>query len=205
MPVQERILLHDILPRRHNFHGLPAVVATILCPIADQMTFHGFFECGGEERGILLPDRWPAKVKSESICADTTCLTDLLATCADIVGTKLPVTAGEDSVSMLPNLLGTAKKSQREATIHHSIDGTFAIRQDQWKLITAPHSGGWTSPRQKEQELWKDLPKVQLYDLETDPAETTNVQDQHPEVVERLKELIQNYKKNKRSTPVPVT
>ncbi|VGO12325.1 Arylsulfatase [Pontiella desulfatans] len=145
--------------------------------------------------------RWPAKVKAGSVCADTTCLTDLMATCAEIAGTKLPTNAGEDSTSMLPNLLGTAKKPVREATVHHSIDGTFAIRQGKWKFIAAPHSGGWSSPRQKEKELWKDLPNVQLYNLEVDPGETTNLQDQHPEVVERLKVLIKKYKSEGRSTP----
>ena len=124
-----------------------------------------------------------------------------MATCADITGAKLPTGAGEDSVSMLPNLMGTTAKPLREATIHHSIDGTFAIRQGKWKFIAAPHSGGWSSPRQKEKELWQDLPKVQLYDLETDPGETTNVQDQHPEVVERLRGLIKKYKSDGRSTP----
>jgi arylsulfatase A len=146
--------------------------------------------------------RWPAQVKAGSVCADTTCLTDMLATCADIVGVKLPADAGEDSVSMLPNLTGAAAKPLREATVHHSINGTFAIRQGKWKLIDAPHSGGWSSPRPgKDQELYKDLPLIQLYDMEADPGETTNVQDQHPETVERLKALLEKYKTEERSTP----
>ncbi|VGO18683.1 sulfatase family protein [Pontiella sulfatireligans] len=144
--------------------------------------------------------RWPAKVKAGTVCTDTTCLTDMLATCAEIVGAKLPADAGEDSVSMLPNLLGTATGSLREATVHHSVNGTFAIRQGKWKLIDAPHSGGWSTPRPgKDKELYKDLPLVQLYDMESDPGETINVQDQHPEVVDRLKALLEKYKNDGRS------
>ena len=146
--------------------------------------------------------RWPAKVKKASVCEDTTCLTDFMATCADIVGTKLPADAGEDSVSMLPNLLGSNSGALREATVHHSFLGTFAIRQGKWKLVTDPHSGGWSTPRPKDKELWQDLPKVQLYDLEADPGETTNVQDQHPEVVERLRDLLRKYKNDGRSAPL---
>ncbi|MDF7822777.1 arylsulfatase [Pontiellaceae bacterium B12227] len=145
--------------------------------------------------------RWPAKVQAGSICADTTCLTDMLATCADIVGAKLPADAGEDSVSMLPNLIGTADQPVREATVHHSINGTFAIRQGKWKLVDAPHSGGWSAPRPKDKDAWKSLPAVQLFDMEADPAEATNVQDQHPETVERLKALLEKYKNEDRSAP----
>ena len=147
--------------------------------------------------------RWPARVNASSVCDDTTCLTDLLATCADIMGTSLPVDAGEDSVSMLPKLLGTAKAPVREATVHHSINGTFAIRQGPWKLIDAPHSGGWSDPRPRDKSAWAGLPAVQLYNLESDPGERHNLEAQHPEVVARLLELLKTYKTADRSTALP--
>ena len=53
--------------------------------------------------------RWPGKVPAAARSSQLICLTDLMATCADLLGVKLPDTAGEDSVSMLPALLGTAK------------------------------------------------------------------------------------------------
>jgi arylsulfatase A-like enzyme len=147
--------------------------------------------------------RWPAKVEAGSVCDDTTCLTDMMATCADIIGAELPPDAGEDSVSMLPNLLGKATGPVREATVHHSINGSFAIRQGKWKLVDAPHSGGWSDPRPKNKEDWKDLPVTQLYDVESDPAETTNISDQYPEVVQRLHTLLTKYRNEERSTPLP--
>src|SRR5262249_18490245 len=79
--------------------------------------------------------RWPGRVKAGSICQDTICLTDLLATCAAILGAKPPAEAGGDSVSILPDLLGTAAGPVREAIVHHSIDGSFAVRRGAWKLI----------------------------------------------------------------------
>jgi arylsulfatase A-like enzyme len=91
--------------------------------------------------------RWPGKVKRASICDDTICLTDLMATCAEILGVKLPDNAAEDSVSILPDLLGTAKGPVREATVHQSINGSLALRQGKWKLEMCGDSGGWSDPK----------------------------------------------------------
>ena len=143
--------------------------------------------------------RWPAKVKAGSTCDYTICLTDLLATCADLLGDDLPDNAGEDSVSILPYLDGSATRSLREATVHHSIRGHFAIRQGRWKLALCPGSGGWSAP--KPGEAPEGAPPVQLYDLSQDVAETENVQDRHPEIVERLTALLQQYVDRGRSTP----
>ena len=146
--------------------------------------------------------RWPARVKAGTRCDDPTCLTDLLATMAEVLGQKLPADAGEDSVSMLPNLVGESKQPVREAIVHHSINGTFAIRQGKWKLIDAPHSGGWSRPKPAQKTLYKDLPKIQLYDLEKDPAESRNVSVENPSIVKKLKMLLQKYRGGGRSVPV---
>ncbi len=144
--------------------------------------------------------RWPGRVQPGSICDDTICLTDLMATCAAIVGAALPDDAGEDSVNLLPDLLGTAKGPLREATVHHSINGSFAIRQGRWKLALCPDSGGWSAPRPGRSEV-SDLPPIQLFDLSRDVGERHNVQAEHPEVVSRLTKLLEKYVSEGRSTP----
>src|SRR6185503_14698771 len=73
--------------------------------------------------------RWPGKIKPGSTCADVICLNDLMATAAEITGAKLPANAAEDSVSILPDLLGSAQSPVREATVHQSMAGDLAIRQ----------------------------------------------------------------------------
>ena len=146
--------------------------------------------------------RWPARVKAGTSCDDPTCLTDLLATMAEILSQKLPADAGEDSVSMLPNLVGEPKQPVREAIVHHSINGTFAIRQGKWKLIDAPHSGGWSRPKPAQKALYKDLPKIQLYDLKKDPAESRNVSVENPSIVKKLKTLLEKYREDGRSAPI---
>ena len=94
--------------------------------------------------------RWPAKVKAGTSCDQLVSLVDFMATCASITGTKLPDNAAEDSVSILPALLGTADRPLREALVHHSINGRFSIRQGSWKLELCPGSGGWSVPNDQQ-------------------------------------------------------
>ena len=144
--------------------------------------------------------RWPGKIAAGSQSPQTICHADLLATCAAILDAKLPNNAAEDSVSLLPALLGEAKAPLHEHVVHHSISGRFAIRQGNWKLALCPGSGGWGKPGDADAAK-KGLPAVQLYDLSTDPAETTNLHDKHPEVVQRLTKLLYDIITNGRSTP----
>jgi arylsulfatase A len=154
------------------------------------------------EGGHRIPfiARWPGNVRPASTSTQTICLTDLMATSAELVGARVPPDAGEDSVSILPALRGTDRGPLRDATVHHSVDGRFSIRQGRFKLILCAGSGGWSRPRDAEaREL--GLPPVQLYDLEADPGERHNLQGRHPEVVARLTKLLERYVAEGRSTP----
>lgn len=143
--------------------------------------------------------RWPHKVVANSNSDQTICLTDFLATCAAMVGEDLPDDAGEDSYNILPAILGEKLEHPiREATVHHSLFGAYAIRQGRWKLITSPDSGGWSAPKANAA---KGLPPVQLYDLDADIGEKVNLQDKHPEIVNRLTRLLEKYKSDGRSVP----
>ncbi len=152
---------------------------------------------GGHHVPYLV--RWPARVKAGTRSDQIVCLNDFMATCAAIVGAKLPDTAGEDSVSLLPALEGRAEKPLREALVHHSINGSFAIRQGQWKLELCADSGGWSDPRPGKAPAGS--PAVQLYDLSADLGEQRNVQADHPEIVARLTALLEKYVADGRSTP----
>jgi len=153
---------------------------------------------GGHRIPFLV--RWPARVKAGTTSDQLVCLSDLFATCADILEKKLPDNVAEDSVSILPALLNHAHKPLREAIVHSSINGSFSIRQGRWKLELCPDSGGWSDPKPGSPEALK-LPLVQLYDLSCDIGETNNVQAEHPEVVARLTALLEKYVANGRSKP----
>lgn len=153
---------------------------------------------GGHRIPLLV--EWPDGIRAGSVSKETVCLGDLLATCAEILGDKLPDEAGEDSVSNLSVWRGDAlDHSLREATVHHSIDGSFSIRKGNWKLEMCPGSGGWSEP--KPGPACEGQPPIQLYNLDTDIGERTNIYDQHPEIVEELKILLTRYVETGRSTP----
>ena len=63
---------------------------------------------GGHREPFIV--RWPGHVQAGSTNDSLVCLNDLFATCADIVGDKLPDNAAEDSFSFLPAALGVAGK-----------------------------------------------------------------------------------------------
>lgn len=144
--------------------------------------------------------RWPGKIESGTRSDEVICLTDFFATCAAILGDELPENAGEDSYNLLPALFNEKMdKPLREATIHHSIGGSFSVRRGKWKLILAPGSGGWSLPNKKAMK--ENLPLVQLYDLNKDIGEKVNLQGEYPQVVMDLTLLLEKYLKNGRSTP----
>jgi arylsulfatase A-like enzyme len=121
-----------------------------------------------------------------------------MATCAAIVGARLPGDAGEDSADLLPALLGRQEGPVREATVMHSITGQFAVRQGRWKLVLCRGSGGWSLP---EAKVPADAPPMQLYDMQKDPREQRNLYGEHPETVERLAALLDRYQRQGRSVP----
>ena len=144
--------------------------------------------------------RWPGKIAPGSSSDETICLTDLLKTFAAIVEVETPQSAGEDSYNVLPAMLGEDRTEPiREATVSQSGDGSFTIRQGRWKLENTPSSGGYSRISREEAEK-QGRPPAQLYDLEADIAEKNNVYADHPEVVERLNDLLEKYQTTGRSS-----
>jgi arylsulfatase A-like enzyme len=127
--------------------------------------------------------RWPGRVAAGSTSDQTISFTDLLATLANITGTPLPDRAGPDSVSFLPALEG--KTFPRPPIVMASGSGLMTIRSGKWKFIDGLGSGGFSQPSSVRPGTGD--PTGQLYDLDTDPAETRNLYAEHPEIVELLR------------------
>jgi len=142
---------------------------------------------GGHRVPFLV--RWPAKVKAGTVSDALVGQIDLLATMADLLGQSLPADAGEDSFSFLPVLLGEGP-GPRSSIVSQSINGSFAIRDGQWKLLLCPGSGGWSFPKPGADET-TGMPEFQLYDLATDPGEKTNLVTAHPERVAKMKAMME--------------
>ena len=145
--------------------------------------------------------RWPAQVKAGGVSPQLIGQIDFLATFAEALGVPVPAGAGEDSVSFLPALLGR-DDPRRQSIVSQSMNGSFAIRDGQWKLALCAGSGGWSVPKPGSKEE-KGLPEFQLYDLATDPGEQTNLVALHPERVAAMKAALQTMVDRGRSTPGP--
>ncbi|MRI02254.1 sulfatase-like hydrolase/transferase [Kriegella sp. EG-1] len=143
---------------------------------------------------------WPKKIKAGSVSHTTICTTDFLATCAAITDIDLNDNEGEDSFSMLPLFdENNQDEYQREITIHSSINGSFAIRKGNYKLVMSAGSGGWSYPKPNDKDI-DSLPQIQLFDLSKDPQEENNLYLEKAEVVEELKLLLKTTIDNGRSS-----
>ena len=161
---------------------------------------------GGHRVPLLV--RWPGKVKAGSVSDQTVCLTDIMATCAQIVGAELPDDAAEDSFDLVPVLLGKADKPVRNFTLHQTISLSLAIRQGDWKYLDHKGSGGSNYNRDgewglKQYALPEQAPEAsgQLYNLKDDPGETKNLYFKEPSRRKRLKTKLVELKKSGRSAP----
>ena len=136
--------------------------------------------------------KWPGFVESGTIRTQTICITDIMATLAEITGYSLNENEGEDSFSFLLVLLNEETAVVRGApVIHHSANGTFAIREGKWKMVFANGSGGREVPIGTPWEK-----PYSLFNLEIDPSETTNLIDKYPQVAKRLAEKMDIIKNN---------
>ena len=145
---------------------------------------------GGHRIPFII--RWPGVVKNGTVCSHLVHQADIMATIAEILGTRLPENAGEDSFSLL-SLLKGKDKPVRENSVSCSMRGVPSIRSGNWKLILDPGSGGWSKGDGDE--------ALQLYNLAEDPGETKNLAGVQPERVAVMKMLLEKIISEGRSTP----
>lgn len=138
---------------------------------------------------------WPNGTKKGASVDKIVCTTDLFATCAQLLGSKLSDNEAEDSFSMLTLISSKfqRKEPHRISIIHHGVNGDFGIREGRWKYIDCKGSGGWSSKGAD------NAPEAQLYNIEADPLEKNNLILQHPKIAKRLKALLEKQKTDNKS------
>jgi len=141
------------------------------------------FEGGHREPFIV---RWPGVVKPGTVCGQLAHQADVIATIADVLGTKLPDNAGEDSFSLLPLLRGE-DRPVRETAVSCASSGVPGLRCGPRKLILQ------RDPQAKTE--------VQLYNLDHDLGETINLAAAQPELVAEMRALMEKIITDGRSTP----
>jgi len=154
---------------------------------------------GGHHVPLIV--EWPSKGLKNSKTDRTISTIDFFATCAEVSGYNIKDTEAEDSYSMLPLIVGANQDDIREYTVYHSINGSFAIKQGDWKLCLTNGSAGWSYPRPNEIKSQKlDLPEMQLFNLKNDIEETKNLIVEHPEKATELKAALKKIILDGRST-----
>ena len=150
---------------------------------------------GGHRMPFIV--RWPGKVRAGSISDQLVCFTDLMATLAEITGTKLPDDAGPDSISFLPALLGTKPENAR---MRNSLVIGKSIRSGPWKYIEGRESNLFM--RQDSGTFpAKDEPPGQLYNLVDDLRETKNLANERAEIVNKLQAELARIQNATRTRP----
>jgi arylsulfatase A-like enzyme len=127
------------------------------------------------EGGIRVPMivRWPGKIPPGTVSDQVWHFADFLPTAAEIAGAQVPPDL--DGISILPTLLGQ-KQTRQHPYLYwefHEGGSKQAVRLGDWKGVRL-------EPGQP----------LELYNLKTDPAETTNVADAHPDVVAQIEAIL---------------
>ncbi|MBT4225646.1 MAG: arylsulfatase [Opitutae bacterium] len=163
---------------------------------------------GGTRVPFLV--RLPGRIEAGRVSDHLLCLTDVMATLAGLMEQPLAKWAGEDSFDQSSVWFDEEAAAARNTMITQSYTGILSIRRGKWKLILdTKGSGGFFnySPevlRHETMAPWRtDMSQTgQLYDLELDPYETTDLFEKHPDVVNELKLLMRSQITQGRSRPL---
>lgn len=143
---------------------------------------------GGHREPLVA--RWAGTIRPGTVSQSSFGLIDLLPSIAALLDVRLPDAAAPDGVDRSDALLGAAAGEERPLVLH-SMGGAFSIIRGRWKAIFATGSGGGLS-EPKGDKLGPEHPAGQLYDTALDPHETTNVWNEHLDVVTDLYAVLAN-------------
>jgi arylsulfatase A-like enzyme len=133
------------------------------------------------EGGILVPmiASWPGKIAAGAISDHLSAFWDFLPTFAELAGQ--PVPAGLDGISLAPTLTGRGLQAQHDYLYweFHEGGGRVALRQGDWKVV-------------RYEVLKAPDGPLALFNIAADPAETTDLAAQRPELVKRLDGLLRS-------------
>lgn len=155
------------------------------------------------EGGCRVPiiARWPARIKP-GVTPQLFNLVDLMATCAGIVGQKIPEKTSPDSLDLSPVLLEQTTNQLRDNTVLHGVSDTLALRVGDWKFIPANTKlqlGGMGNGADPSSARFaaNHITEPMLFNLAMDPGERTNVIAQYPEKAKELQQHLEAIKREK--------
>ncbi|PKI16675.1 arylsulfatase [Colwellia sp. 12G3] len=154
-----------------------------------------FFDSNGDNRGykrdlyeggIRMPTIawWPGKIKENTNSNHVSAFWDIMPTLADLAEVKAP--AETDGISLLPTLLSRSNQQKHKHLYweFHNNNGEHAqairldIESDQWKAVRLYNKQNRIDP------------PIELYNLALDQTEQFNIASAHPEIIEKMKQLM---------------
>ena len=164
-----------------------------------------FFESAGPFRGLKgslyeggirvpLVAKWPGKIPAGVTADHQAAFWDVLPTLTEIVGAQNPT--GIDGLSFAPTLLGRSEQQQKHEFLYWEFPaygGQQAVRMGDWKGV-------------RQGMLEKDNPDplaIELYNLAEDVGETRDVAAAHPDIVAKIREIMQRERTPSELFPFP--
>jgi len=135
------------------------------------------------EGGIRLPAiiSWPGHLPEGEVRGQMAHGCDWLPTLAELAGVAPP--KAELHGRSLAAVLKSASAPSPHEALHWQSGGQWAVRQGPWKLLHGANDQGVGGQLTEADKQWF------LANIEQDPSEKNNLAAQHPELVERLRQL----------------
>ncbi|MCA9219018.1 MAG: sulfatase [Planctomycetales bacterium] len=138
---------------------------------------------------------WPGHVPAGSVCREPASTMDLFATFHQLAGIDLPTDRELDSHDLTPLLHGKNKNS-REALFYYRAYNLMAVRVGPFKVHYMTQDAYGPGAREP---VVHDPPVV--FNLEEDPGEKFNVANQHPEVIEQARQIVERHQRKLKPAP----
>ena len=138
------------------------------------------------EGGMRVPCimSWPGTIPANTVCDELCTMMDLYPTAAELCYQPLDKSVPRDGHDILPLMTSRYKlKSPYEAFYYYQMDQLQAVRSGKWKLYLPIEMRSRTKNGSPQKQA------LQLYDVVEDPAESKNLAESNPEVVEQLTQL----------------
>ena len=155
---------------------------------------HSEWEGGFREPFIA---RWPGKIPAGTVSDQVICLTDMMATFADVLNATLPERSAEDSFDVLRAFTEARPGAPvRDQIILQSADATYDIRMGDWKLVERANPPVFDTTRTKRTVAAAEMKKAagprrdELFNLKEDPFETRDVSAAKAALVAKLRQRL---------------
>jgi arylsulfatase A-like enzyme len=130
------------------------------------------------EGGIRIPFliSWPGHLRQNTVSREPVMFMDIMPTIASAVGAQMPAGRAYEGRNMLPVLTGKSSAPLHDALFWDGAEEKTAVRSGRWKLVN-------------------NRGKIELFDLQADVGEKTDLAAQKPEIVAQLRQKFDTWSK----------